>query len=390
MTEYGAFGSTTVDGIIESLLDAVEYPAAWNEVLAKLCDRLKAESALIRFYSTDWASVDLSVTLGFDTSFDVAYREHFVHVDPIAKAVEERLRPGEMVFVDELVPFIKMKRTEFYGDYLRPQDKRHIIGGYLYQEGGDKALIGLQRGHRGRPFERFDLQFLKALSPQLKQVLKLHQLIVESRVVSRTMSRTLDGMNIAAFYVDRTGQVRYTNETGDALLESRHCLTLRRGCLRAVRQQSDSQLQHWIKALTAESVSSHARVGGAVRLAPSAPHSQPMTALVMPWRRRVSFGEELGPRIVAAVLVGAIARPVVRARYLCNVYGLTPSEARLAAKLAQCCSLDRAADEVRITKQTSKSYLKSIFRKMGCHSQVELVAMILRSPSGLWGHEQGY
>lgn len=57
------------------------------------------------------------------------------------------------------------------------------------------------------------------------------------------------------------------------------------------------------------------------------------------------------------------------------VFGLTPAEARLAAKVATGTKLEAITDEAGIAKETGRNQLKSIFAKTGVHTQAELVAL---------------
>jgi DNA-binding CsgD family transcriptional regulator len=52
------------------------------------------------------------------------------------------------------------------------------------------------------------------------------------------------------------------------------------------------------------------------------------------------------------------------------------AEARLAAVVASGESLERSAERLGIAKETSRSQLKSIFAKTGCHRHSELVAVL--------------
>ena len=57
------------------------------------------------------------------------------------------------------------------------------------------------------------------------------------------------------------------------------------------------------------------------------------------------------------------------------VFGLTPAEARLAARVSTGAKLETITDEAGIAKETGRNQLKSIFAKTGVHSQAELVAL---------------
>ncbi|PSJ57838.1 hypothetical protein C7I85_20920 [Mesorhizobium soli] len=63
---------------------------------------------------------------------------------------------------------------------------------------------------------------------------------------------------------------------------------------------------------------------------------------------------------------------------LCEAFGLTSAEARLATRLAAGNSLRNAAVEEGITYETARSRLKAIFRKTDTTRQAELVLLLTR------------
>jgi DNA-binding CsgD family transcriptional regulator len=58
------------------------------------------------------------------------------------------------------------------------------------------------------------------------------------------------------------------------------------------------------------------------------------------------------------------------------LYGLTQSEAHLAAEIAAGVSLYEAADSARVSRETARSQLKAVFQKTGAHRQSELMRLI--------------
>jgi DNA-binding CsgD family transcriptional regulator len=61
-----------------------------------------------------------------------------------------------------------------------------------------------------------------------------------------------------------------------------------------------------------------------------------------------------------------------------RAFGLTPAETRLAEALHEGRSLDRAAAEFGLSRETLRTHLKAIFRKTGCSRQSDLVALVTR------------
>ncbi|MDE2380534.1 MAG: helix-turn-helix transcriptional regulator [Bradyrhizobium sp.] len=61
-----------------------------------------------------------------------------------------------------------------------------------------------------------------------------------------------------------------------------------------------------------------------------------------------------------------------------TVFDLTEAEARLAARLGSGQALDEIAHELRLSKETVRAQLKSVFAKTNTHRQSELAALLSR------------
>ncbi len=62
-----------------------------------------------------------------------------------------------------------------------------------------------------------------------------------------------------------------------------------------------------------------------------------------------------------------------------DLFGLLPSEARLAWLLAQATSIADAADALGITVETARNYSKKIYAKTGAKGHPDLVRIVLTS-----------
>ena len=84
-----------------------------------------------------------------------------------------------------------------------------------------------------------------------------------------------------------------------------------------------------------------------------------------------------GARIV--VTLNALGpRPGPPPPILAKTFGLTPSEAKLACIIARGAPPNIAAQELKISRETARNQLKSIFAKTDTHRQSELVALLLQ------------
>ena len=84
----------------------------------------------------------------------------------------------------------------------------------------------------------------------------------------------------------------------------------------------------------------------------------------------------------AAIFIGsASVKKNISVFTLQSMFGLSKAEARLASLLVTGVSLDEAAEQSCITKNTAKVQLKSVFSKVGVSRQAELIKRILTSPA---------
>jgi DNA-binding CsgD family transcriptional regulator len=71
-------------------------------------------------------------------------------------------------------------------------------------------------------------------------------------------------------------------------------------------------------------------------------------------------------------------RPGPPAAILAKAFRLTPSEAKLACIIASGAPPNIAARELKISRETARNQLKSVFAKTDTHRQSELVALLLQ------------
>ncbi len=65
------------------------------------------------------------------------------------------------------------------------------------------------------------------------------------------------------------------------------------------------------------------------------------------------------------------------------LFGLTGAEATLAVLLANGFTLDEAAVELKIRKNTIRAHLRSIFAKTGVRRQTTLIHLLLNSVASI-------
>ncbi len=111
----------------------------------------------------------------------------------------------------------------------------------------------------------------------------------------------------------------------------------------------------------------------------------PLTLTVAPLRPRWSPGLDPGP--LALVFLKDPERPSLHHDRLRELFGLTATEAAIAAELGAGRSAEEIALRQRIGIGTVRWHLKNILAKTGTSRQAEAAALLARSVATLPAHD---
>ena len=108
-------------------------------------------------------------------------------------------------------------------------------------------------------------------------------------------------------------------------------------------------------------------------------HGGTLHAIATPYAGDGSGPAALAARVILA-LRDARQAPSHPPQYLCDLFGLTQAEARLAALLQQGQSLIQAARALGISRHTARVHLNALFGKTCTHRQSELMRLMMGLP----------
>lgn len=368
--------------VIEAIYDGVLDPSSWRQAIEPARVYVQADSALLRVYGDHWKSVLQSESTGFDPAFTEAYRLEFIHEDPIVPILDA-LPPGRMAILDHELPFSRLQATRFYQEYLKPQDKRHVLGGSLLRVGDSSVMVGFQRAHDAPPFTIRELRRAQALVPHWVRALKLAERLRQEQAQTRITESLLGEAAPGMLLFDAHGRVVYLNPAAEHLLSRQDQLTLRNQRLNA----KSRRLQSWLDA-TLVAKNREDRCGcweGSSARFTSLDRSEDIALALLPWRGELALACGCTQAVTAGILTPLRPQGSLSVAMIQSLFGLSPGEARLTAALTRTGSLSLAAEALGIQISTARDRLKTVFRKTGFDSQVALVTAILRSPASIAG-----
>ena len=279
---------------------------------------------------------------------------------------------GRILSDDEIEPE-GFERSGIVADYLDRLDvRRHLVCSFRLP-GDSVATLSVMRSRRAGSFDDPGRERMTRAARHLARSFGIGDLLVERAACLGA----LDLVAAPLLIVTATGRLVFGNVTGQRLIAAGH-LRLQGGRLACSRPSDQQRLDAAIRLATG--------VAAGGPLQPPQPATWLLEAadfsgrfVVLPLPEQHALRAASGPgRLAAVIALGSAPAPAERLRQL---YGLTPSEAKLAIALTDGETLRSAAELFGISPNTARDQLKSLFRKMNVDRQSGLVLAVRLSSS---------
>lgn len=362
--------------LIGLIYDAALAPEKWRTFMARFAAELGSHSALLRENDCTGGNVGLFETVGYDPAYVAAYREYFVHLDYFSPILA-KLPVGSFVRGDAVVPWEQQRNSEFYNDYMRALNNRHVMGGILARSDRYQLMFALQR-ELGQPdFNENDMRLVHLVTPHMARAVRIHRHLAEVTAEKLWALSALDRLRVGVILLDDKGRPLFFNRAAECLASEGTGFVAGRDGLSLPSATETACLRR----LIADAVKAAAGQGCATAgcLHTTGRDGGRLQFQVIPLPKGLAeqpWGESL-PGGCVAVFISSSGGPRLSWNRMMAMHGFTRAEARLASLLADGISLEGAAEALAISVHTARSQLKTVFVKAGVSRQAELIALLL-------------
>lgn len=244
-------------------------------------------------------------------------------------------------------------------------------------------LVCVARDGGATPFTADWRAVMQALLPLLQRIVRMYLIIGDSERRRRIAEHVLETSGVGVILVDSGGSVISVNGAAHAIMAHTGVLGIHDGRLRAMRQVDQQLLQRHIRQKAEEQSANTADPGCYAAFALLRDdHPLPVTVMVRPGP---PFGPVSAPlrRTATVILRDPARRLKLAAPDLEQLFDLSPAEARLAQLLADGLSMEEAALQLGVSRNTVRSQLQAVFAKTGTNRQGDLVRLLLSSAATL-------
>ncbi|MFZ1961524.1 MAG: LuxR C-terminal-related transcriptional regulator [Methylovirgula sp.] len=363
-------GERKIAALIASIYEAGADFRCWPDTLRLMAQAFHAPTVVFGGTSKRVEEV-WYIAPQVDPVYIERYASHYHRINPIWRlAVSSPV--GTAQTDSMMMPKRELARTEFFNDFLLPQDLGSALGAMVHTENGRESHIVVQRG---REFEPDDIRLYRRLAPHLQRAVQLNLKLAQLEMRCAASAEALDKLEQGALLVDIAGRVLFANREAERLTQAGGGLRLVAGILRA-RSASDTAKLHAVVTGCGEQGEA-AGAGGSLSL-PRGSNRSPITVLVVPLRSEAP-AFFLAQRPVAIVFAtDPDRRPVPPIARIRQRYGLTSAEAAFALEILKGDGIQACADRLGISRATARTHLSHIFSKTDARRQAELVRLLMQ------------
>lgn len=346
--------------LLPALYDGPFEQPMWQTFLDRLRQQTQADWAQLSFRPLGHAQNSMIRLFSAKASVTVPPVFLFGDIDPVSL---RDLRDERVYALSELRTPIGLWANRFQSDEYSAKDARIL---FVTEPGGLRAVLELSA--QDATFAPADSALLSRMAPHLRRALRSYAEIERQKASATLAPQEMGHRNFGWIRLNADATIAETSPEAQKLLQ--HGAGLKRtrnGRLFAANPQTDRNLSAALRAIL---------TGGSAEVRALNISQDPWVDLLLV--PGPSNSTDSGS--AATIYIQGDNRSLSgRHEQLAELFGLLPSEARLALALARGLTIAEAAQSLGLTIETARNYSKKVYAKTGVRGQADLVRFILTS-----------
>ena len=377
------------DTLVHAIYDAALHPLRWPQVLDRLCAAFESRSALLFTPLHSPAQGGFTFTHAISTATVERWSAKNIHDDVYTQAAVRRglLVDGMAINSDDLVPRVEAYASRFYQELWEPAGLSHGCMGVVFAGTDARHLptaISIYRGPEEASFTPDHVEMLRALLAHLSRSLGVMYHLRDSQLQMAASLAALDRLPGGVVLLDEAGHASFINRSARALFNKGDVVVQAAGhgfaqlrLAPALRAQEPAFQSLMRRSLEPQSTTVQYFSDALVIC-----HANGQSACVIhaaPLGSEQSFGTTDGYRPSRAIvfLYSLESAAQVRPELLCELFALTPAEARAALQVLHGGSVTEMAERQGVSANTFKTQLRMAYEKTHTHRQADLLKLLL-------------
>ena len=365
--------------ILSGFHEASVDPKLWPKCLVALADALGAKVCAVASHDYDTGSGRIEHSVYINKASVASYAERYSRLNIFLHQDEYFRAPGAVWTDEQILMENELIDTPFYLEWLKPLGLHHHLFGILDRRRNVVTYLFLGRGEIDGPFSDTILALFRRLLPNLQRAFRSGQSLHEAHEIQKVASSVLDVIPIGVIIAGMAGNIIEANQRAQGMMAN--CSELSAG-------KSGLEIDHHGRRLRLRDLiapdkpkSTKDRDDGIRAFSIQRPSGKkPLSILITPVADTGELRSPEEPAVIVFLGDPGYAVDIDQPR-LCQLYGLTRAEARVAALLANGYRLEETAESLGLVYETARKHLKHVFGKTGTDRQAELIRMLVTGPA---------
>jgi DNA-binding CsgD family transcriptional regulator len=321
--------------------------------------------------SRPYASLDLESvsTCGISDKSLRLFRQYYHQLDPFKNALKKQSVIPQVIIFKELVSFEKLVKTEYYNDFLKPQDIHDQLAIYLTSGNHFLGAMALFRSKNSPVFSDDDKAKAKLIAPFLTAALERTLSIKKNKELEQAIHSIAFELPYEGIMVlDQSLTPVYANDIATGIISR---LYRSNGAKHAPPSEIPDVLYTPAKELAAQINRSISRELPHIDLQLTLPNSQRKVAAHL----RVHTSKKFSPLILICLSFSTQGTSVDG---VLKHNGISPRELDIIRLLSEGKKNSEIAEALFISEYTVENHLRSIYRKMNVKNRTALVHKLIK------------
>lgn len=373
------------DELIDSLYEAANETNTeeWSEPLKRLQALFKANyvTLILKLPEEEDLGIMVAVGGGLDGGeHDVQLLPYQHNLTPFSdQPVDTVMTVGD--FMDDK----DWQESSYREHWCAANDVYHVMIVDISTPDVGNLRFRVTRGQAEPDFSEEDKALCKMLVPHFRRAISTHLNLYSSASLGSLYSRAIGRLSIATITIDEHSRVLDKNVFASYILNEADGLKVMGGKLTAHYPNDNRELKRLVKSAFEQAGQEQTMPEAMSITRPSGEIALGVVIEIIP-----TLGWADGKDQMKAVVYirDAVGKSQTSTEISKKLFGLTPAETALSLQLTNGLSLEEAAEELNIRRNTARAHLRSIFSKTGVRRQTELVRLFLNSVAALGYDEQ--
>lgn len=364
--------------IIASIYDAALDPCTWKGVIQDIVTYTHSKAAI--FTALDQ----------FNPAFNFLY-SHNIPEQGLQAYQDERIKAIDMSLhmhlwnAIELGDVVVQNRTHyadnpntdeyvFYEKCLKPSGVSYLAGILLERREYRWAVFAIHRAVADGHFSQTELGFLKRISIHFRRALQIQKQLSLLEMEKMNAYQALNALKIGVILLDHRQEIKFSNALAQKLLTKN--LEIKIDTFNQLKFGKHYQIQ--FNQLIQNSLQQQAQdiqsIGGVMSIQDEAGHHLMLT--LAPFQSSHEQSNHNRTKEIVIYMTDQYQQHAISKQYLQQQYQLTNREVSLCEYLVNGFKPEEIAEQSQLSIHSIRTYMKSIYEKVGVNSQIELMHIL--------------